>query len=106
MDTNETVDIEAARAAKLAEMGAPVETLQEDAVVFDYFAFSKTHRVYLPDGAQYFEHKVLNEGDRRKYLNSTNRDVTLNQRTGEAKLRTAPGDEDRKSTRLNSSHRT
>lgn len=68
----------------------------DDFVQADYFGFEKIYRVTLPDGHSYFEHKELNEGQKRLYMNAVNRDVVLNQRTNEAKLKTAPGD-DRKS---------
>lgn len=61
----------------------------------DYFGFDETHKIVLPDGKSFIEHKELNEGARRKYLNSVNRDITINRASGDAKLRTAPGDERR-----------
>lgn len=59
----------------------------------DYFGTSETFFVYLPDGISFVEHKLLNEGERRKYLNAINRDVTVKRGTGDATIRTAPGDE-------------
>lgn len=66
----------------------PTETLQ-----VDYFGFEERHRCVLPDGVSYIEHKTLNEGDRRKYLNKTNRDVRVAKGSGDAIIRMAPGDE-------------
>lgn len=59
----------------------------------DYFGFEETHRVVLPDGISFIEHKVLNEGARRRYLNSVNRDVKFQKATGDAIMRIASGDE-------------
>lgn len=59
----------------------------------DYFAFDMTERVHLPDGVSYVDIKVLNEGARRKYLNSVNREVKLQKATGDAVMQLATGDE-------------
>lgn len=59
----------------------------------DYFAFDVTDRVDLPDGVSYIDIKVLNEGSRRKYLNSVNREVKLQKATGDAVMQLATGDE-------------
>lgn len=59
----------------------------------DYFGFDEELTVSLPDGVSYVVHKVLTEGQRRKYLNQINRDVTIQKATGDAKMRMAPGDE-------------
>ncbi len=64
-----------------------------DKVQADYFSFDKTETVLLPDGVSYVEIKKLTEGDRRSYLNATNRDVKIERRTGDAAIRTAPGTE-------------
>lgn len=65
-----------------------IESVQED-----YFGTDKTHRVTLPDGMSWIEHKELNEGERRKYMNATNRDVRIARQTGDMHLRMAAGDE-------------
>ncbi len=62
-------------------------------VAADYFGFEETDRVFLPDHVSYVEHKVLNEGQRRKYLNAVNRDVRIQKATGDALMRMSPGDE-------------
>lgn len=69
--------------------------LMDERLQVDYFGFDETHKIVLPDGKSFIEHKELNEGARRKYLNSVNRDITINRASGDAKLRTAPGDERR-----------
>lgn len=59
----------------------------------DYFGFSTVKRHFLPDGASYVELKVLNEGERRAYLNETNREVKFARGSGDAHLRMRPGDD-------------
>lgn len=59
----------------------------------DYFGFAETHQVPLPDGKQYVEITVLNEGAKKNYQNTVNRDVTIQKATGDAKMRMAQGDE-------------
>lgn len=58
-----------------------------------YFGFEETHKCYLPDGVSYIEHRTLNEGARRQYLNKTNRDIRLQRATGDAIMKMATGDE-------------
>lgn len=62
-------------------------------VQVDYFGIEEVRQVNLPDGISFIQHKVMNEGDRRKYLNGMNRDVTIQKSTGDAKLQMRPGDE-------------
>lgn len=91
--TQEQIEAEEARArsieANMQAAGLPTQV----AVQEDYFAFDETHREFLPDGLTYVEHKELTEGDRRKYLNATNRDVRLQKTSGDAIIRMSPGDE-------------
>lgn len=70
------------------EVDEPSESIQ-----VDYFGFEERHRCYLPDGTSFIEHKTLTEGDRRKYLNKTNRDVRVAKGSGDAIIKMAPGDE-------------
>ena len=58
----------------------------------DYFGFEETHRVFLDDKKSYIEHRTLNEGARRKYMNKVNREVRL-QKSGDAFMKMATGDE-------------
>ena len=75
-----------------AEMQAQGTSLTQR-VQADYFGFEELKRIVLPDGVSYIEHRVLNEGQRRKYLNAVNRDVRLQRTTGDAIMRMSPGDE-------------
>lgn len=52
----------------------------------DYYGFDERDRWNFPDGKQWVEFKKLTEGDRAKYLKSTRADVTINQRSGDAKI--------------------
>lgn len=79
---------EATASAMEAAGVSPVERTQQS-----YFGFEETHQVMLPDGISYIEHKTLNEGARRKYLNKVNRDIMLQRSTGNAIMRMQQGDE-------------
>lgn len=93
-DTLEPTDLEAARAAKLTEMGAPESAITgEERVQEDYFGFALTHRFTLSDGVSYVLHKELTEGDRKKYQKAVNRDITVNRKTEDMKLSLAPGED-------------
>lgn len=63
----------------------------------DYFAFGEVFKCFFAekygDSTSYVEHKTLNEGSRRKYLNQVNREVTLMRGSGDAKMKLASGDE-------------
>ena len=50
----------------------------------DYFAAPDTVTHYLPDGVQWVEIQVFNEGMKKKYQKITSRDIRMNQRTSEA----------------------
>ena len=79
----------AAHEAQMNALGMPTE----EPVYDDYFGFDEPLRVMLPDGKQYVEHTVLNEGKKKQYQNTTNRDVTIKKATGDAQMRMAQGDE-------------
>jgi len=75
--------------AAMKEAGVPLE----EHIVVDYFACDRRERTMLPDGRQWVEHKELTEGEKRKYQNSVNRDITIQRATGDARMKMAPGDE-------------
>jgi hypothetical protein len=75
-----------------ASMEAKGESTTEPIPV-DYFGFEQEHKVMLPDGIQWVIHKELNEGDRRAYLKSINRDVKVQRATGDAFLKMAQGED-------------
>lgn len=76
------------------ETSAPVDPTMVDTGdgYDDYFGVSDTGRTTLPDGKQWIEWKVLNEGERRKYLNRQNRELAL-KKGGDAVMKMAPGDD-------------
>lgn len=59
----------------------------------DYFGTDTRHQTMLPDGISWVEHKELTEGERKKIQNDSNRDVRLQRVTGDALIRSRPGDE-------------
>lgn len=61
--------------------------------LIDYFAFSETHKVLLPDGKQFIVHTILNEGAKKNYQNLQSRDLIIQRTTGDAKMKMIPGDE-------------
>ena len=71
----------------MEQSGERMETYVEP----DFFGEDDIYTVPLPGSqSQYVVIKALNEGERRKYLDRTNRDVKMD-RTGNATLRTTPG---------------
>lgn len=84
-DDDRTKAMEASMIAKGEPTTEPIEV--------DYFASAEEHVLVLSDGRQKVYHKELTEGDRRKYLKGTNRDVKLQRATGDAYLKMAPGED-------------
>jgi hypothetical protein len=89
--TQQTLNPDDIAAAESSMRAAGVPT--HEPVQVDYFGFDETHTVTLPDGVSYVEHRALNEGQRRKYLNGMNRDVVIQRATGDARMSMKPGDE-------------
>lgn len=50
-----------------------------DTPTVDYWGTDETHRYNLPDGMQWFEFKIMNEGDRAKFQKLTNQDMEVRQ---------------------------
>lgn len=86
-------DTDDPRAAAMEEQMRQAGVATHEKVQVDYFGFDETHKCFLPDGVSWVEHRTLNEGARRKYLNSVNRDVKFQKATGDAIMRIASGDE-------------
>lgn len=63
-----------------------------ETVAADYWGTDETHRHYLPDGKQYFEFKIMNEGDKVKFQKLTNQDLVVG-RDNTAKVRVDPAAE-------------
>lgn len=87
-------EVAAKRAEVLAAQGvdqSPDAGMQPAQV--SYFGTEEEHTFYLPDGVSYVKHKDFTEGDRKRYLSKTNRDLRIQQRTGDALLKATPGDD-------------
>lgn len=61
--------------------------------IVDYFSARTTEWLTLPDGVQRVEVGTLNEGERRRYLNKVNRDMSMNTRDKTIKMQSAVGDD-------------
>jgi hypothetical protein len=59
----------------------------------DYFGFEETHRWYFPDGITYVDIKVLDEGTKSMFQKKTQRDVTLERGSGNARFAMDPAEE-------------
>ena len=78
---------EAYRQAAMQQAGERME----DYVEPDYFGVSDTRDVFLPGSrVQFVTIKAFTEGDRRKYLDRTNRDMKLG-KDGQASMKMTPG---------------
>lgn len=91
MPDDDVVDLAAVRSASRAAHPSTGDGTVDGQV--SYFGTEQEHDVYLPDGVSFVTHKDFSEGDRKKYLAQTNRDLRLQQRTGEAFLKTSPGED-------------
>lgn len=68
-------------------------TVMETENYEDYWSFQETHRFVLPDGKQWIEFQVMNEGQKSDYQRKINRDIKINRRSGDATLRNDIADE-------------
>ena len=57
----------------------------ENPAAVDYFSFGGTQRFMLPDGIQWIEFKIMNEGQRAKYQRMTKRDLVMG-KTGDTRV--------------------
>lgn len=53
----------------------------------DYFAFQKEDKHYLPDGQTYVLISAMNEGEKTKFQKRTQRDIVLERRSGDARMK-------------------
>lgn len=53
----------------------------------NYFGFETTEKYVLPDGKQWIAFKPMNEGARALYEEKTQKDITLNRRNDDARVR-------------------
>lgn len=59
----------------------------------DYFGFAETHEYVLPDGKQKIFFKTMNEGDKAQFQKLTQRDLTLERQSGNARMKINPAEE-------------
>jgi hypothetical protein len=92
--------MEIAEATKTPEQIAAIEAgLKADGVstvktvAIDYFGVDERHRVTLPDGVSWVEHKTLTEGERREFLKKVQKEVRLQRATGDAFMNMSQGEE-------------
>lgn len=71
---------------------APVQSVEAPKQV-DYFGFQDTKKYIFPDGLTYMEFKVMNEGDKLKFQKRTGRDINIDRRSGDARIKMDPGTE-------------
>src|SRR5690348_6898499 len=72
---------------------AQVQPINGDAEMYeDYWGTDEVHKHYLPDGKQYFEFTIMNEGDKAKFQRQTNQDISIG-RDGSGKVRMDPATE-------------
>lgn len=67
----------------------PVEATQFE----DYWSFSQTERYTLPDGHQWIEFNIMNEGQKASYQKMINRDIKINRKSGDASIKSDIADE-------------
>jgi len=57
----------------------------------DYFGTDVRDKFIFPDGKTFIEFKKLMEGERKRYMDSTNREVAINRQTNDMKMRMSAG---------------
>lgn len=87
--SDEEIASREATEARMRADGVPTT----DNVEVDYFGFTESGRVTLPDGKQWIEFKVMNEGERTRFQQKTNRDVVVARTTGDARMKMDPATE-------------
>lgn len=70
----------------------PEQHTGTEQVFADYWGTDETHKHFLPDGQQYFEFKIMNEGDKVKFQKLTNQDLVVG-RDQSARVRVDPAAE-------------
>lgn len=82
-------ELEQVRLRTIAEnSGNPDGEVPDDGQVdyFEPYGGKQRDTVTLPDGHSWIEFKIFNEGERKEFLNKTNRDMTITGR-GKASMR-------------------
>lgn len=71
----------------------PQPEAEPEATPVDYFGLVERHRHYLPDGQQWVEIEAMNEGARKRFQAKTNRDLILERKSGDARMKVDPATE-------------
>lgn len=72
----------------------PPPTSPASAPSEDYWGFEgDAQKWFFPDGKQYIEFKRLNEGEKTRFQQQTNRDITLERQSGNARVKMDPASE-------------
>ena len=74
-----------AQTTEAAMQAAGIDT--EESLYEDYFGFEETRKYLLPDGKQWIEFRIMNEGDRSLYQKNTSRDLKMDRRTEETTIK-------------------
>jgi hypothetical protein len=59
----------------------------------DYWSFAQSERYTLPDGHQWIEFNIMNEGQKASYQKMINRDIKIERKSGNASIRSDIADE-------------
>lgn len=74
----------------------PIGTMPGDEKIYeDYYGFSEKKQWFFPDGVQFIEFEVMNEGKRSLFQKTTNKDITLRRQSGDASIKVDPAEERR-----------
>lgn len=74
-------------------METPTENPAVIQVQEDYFGFGESQKFFFPDGVSFIEFQIMNEGQRREFQKKTNRDITFNRGTNDARIKADPAEE-------------
>lgn len=77
-------------------MTAPTKNptvVDEEESYEDYFGFDEIKTWYFPDGKQYIQFQVMNEGQKAKFQKLTNTDIVVERATNNARMRVDPAEE-------------
>lgn len=72
---------------------APSAGAEVEQVFSDYFGFEEEGEFTFPDGKTKIWFKAMNEGERSRFQRETNRDVSLERGSGNARIKTDPAGE-------------
>jgi hypothetical protein len=68
------------------------QLLDQDQAPVDYFGFQATETFTFPDGRQFIEFSIMNEGQKAKFQKMTSRDLII-QRNQDARMKMDPAQE-------------